>query len=187
MKDSKQNLGSTPITSKPTSRNVSLSRFTQKKPELSQRTPTTTMKVMEKPKVNLWKRIMFGESATARDFDPFDKKEEKKDFKKDKVYANTTSDKGSSVLQQEIGEIKNGPKDMSYLDYIDEKNKILENIDLTLKPDGKIPYTPLFCTPNCQHNHTHSYQNDFFKSTVDARTERPGICFLEGLKTAPGV
>lgn len=76
---------------------------------------------------------------------------------------------------------------MSYLDYIEEKNNIEANIDLTCKPTSnpKIPYTPLFCTPNCQHNHTHSYQNDFWKSTIDARADRPGICFLEGLKNAP--
>ena len=69
-------------------------RFTQNKPVL-QAMRNTTMKVMEKEdvKVPMWKRIMFGESATHRDYDPLAKLQEKEtNFKKDKVYTQTSSD-----------------------------------------------------------------------------------------------
>ena len=68
-------------------------RFTQNKPVL-QAMRNTTMKVMEKDiKVPMWKRIMFGESATHRDYDPLAKLQEKEtNFKKDKVYTQTSSD-----------------------------------------------------------------------------------------------
>lgn len=147
------------------------------------------MKVQTFEKPGLFKRIMFGENArkpTHRDYDPVkDLEKEQPNFKKDKVYATTSSEKGSSVFEKQIGQIKKSPKEMSYLDYIDEKNKIEANIDFAMNPDTKIPYTPLFCTPNCQHNHVHNYQDDFWKSNSDPRADRPGICFLEGLKNAP--
>jgi len=48
---------------------------------------------------------------------------------------------------------------------------------------------PLFCTPNCQHHacgsNKHNFQYDYNKNRQDPRAERPGICFLEGLDTAP--
>ena len=48
---------------------------------------------------------------------------------------------------------------------------------------------PLFCTPNCQHaacgKNKHTFQYDYRKSRQDPRAERPGICFLEGLESAP--
>lgn len=40
------------------------------------------------------------------------------------------------------------PKDMTYMDFVDEKNKIDDAISF-IKGSGKIPLTPLFCGPNC--------------------------------------
>ena len=54
-------------------------------------------------------------------------------------------------------------------------------------PTKGIP-KPLFSTPNCQYilkDKSLEYQDDFNKNYQDKRSERPGICFLEGLDTAP--
>ena len=71
---------------------------------------------------------------------------------------------------------------MSYMDHLSEKRKIESQIEFSMG-SGKIPLVPLFCTPNCQHAHHHNYQYDFSKNFSDPRAERPGVAFLEGLKS----
>lgn len=73
---------------------------------------------------------------------------------------------------------------MTYMEYLEEKQKVESAIDESLI-SGKIPNTPLFCTPNCQHNHKHNYQYDFSKNFKDPRSERPGVEFLENVKHMP--
>jgi hypothetical protein len=46
------------------------------------------------------------------------------------------------------GSIVPKPKTMTYVEYLDEKRRIEDQIDNT-HAFGKIPHTPLFCTPNC--------------------------------------
>ena len=82
----------------------------------------------------------------------------------------------------ESGSVIPGPKTMSYLDHLSEKRKIEHQIEFSMG-SGKIPMTPLFCTPNCQHTHHHNFQYDFSKNFKDPRAERPGVAFLEGLKS----
>jgi len=82
------------------------------------------------------------------------------------------------------GSIIPKPRDMTYMEYLEEKQKVESAIDESLI-SGKIPNTPLFCTPNCQHNHKHNYQYDFSKNFKDPRSERPGVEFLENVKHMP--
>ena len=35
-----------------------------------------------------------------------------------------------------------------------------------------------YCTPNCQHEHTHNYMWDFSKNYQNEIRERPGVCHL---------
>ena len=66
-----------------------------------------------------------------------------------------------------------------------ERNKIEDQIKTVIADPWK-PIRPLFCTPNCQHEHPHQFQDDYSKSNKDPRPERPGVPFLfEGLKNAP--
>jgi hypothetical protein len=78
------------------------------------------------------------------------------------------------------------PRDMTYMEHLEEKQKVESAIDESLIC-GKIPNTPLFCTPNCQHNHNHNhnFQYDFSKNFKDPRSERPGVEFLENVKHMP--
>jgi hypothetical protein len=76
-------------------------------------------------------------------------------------------------------------KNQTYVQFIEEQEKIKDQID-TVYRECKMPLTPLFCTPNCKHNHgSVLYQNDFSKTFEDPIMERPGICFLKDLKNAP--
>ena len=62
-----------------------------------------------------------------------------------------------------------------------ERNKIEDQIE-TMQANPWKPIRPLFCTPNCQHQHTCQFQDDYTKSNKDPRPERPGVPFLfEGL------
>lgn len=72
---------------------------------------------------------------------------------------------------------------MSYLEFVEEKKELEEHIHQVQK--GEKP-KPLFCSPNCEHDHHHiPFQDDFTKNYKDPLHERPGICFLEGLENAP--
>ena len=85
------------------------------------------------------------------------------------------------------GKVKAPRRQMTKEQVEAEKKAVLDQIE-SLKADPfKVP-KPLFSTPNCQHilkDKSLEYQDDFSKNFEDKRSTRPGICFLEGLDTAP--
>ena len=111
-----------------------------------------------------FKKLMFGQNAY-KNVESFVAEEPK---------AKTKA--GVSVLKK--------PSEMSYLEYVDEVRKLEAHIEPLLKGTDTGDRKPLFCTPNCQHDH-HRDQDDFTKNHKDPLEERPGLCFLNGLDNAP--
>lgn len=104
------------------------------------------------------------------------------------IEAESTKTKSKTSKSSSGATIIKKPRDMSYMEYVDEKKRMEAHIEPLITGKGIDEMKPLFATPNSQHDHDHHHpwQDDYTKNYKNsARAERPGVCFLEGLENAP--